>query len=211
MGFRSKLLDEVKSAEAFARAILDELPPEYAAIPNEVLTVRLREGLAHLEHVSSLKEKAVLVEKLKYDDTLLMAREMSSICSRLKVIFHEAKNDNVMVYNVAPPWEFAHDIFVLGRFQGIMEGRSIEAGPDFRRMLQSLLGAENVNERWKEDREDYESAEKEARSYYEEGGKDTHDKVARRLAKKYNLSPNTVRDKIKPIARKYGKVKGDPR
>jgi len=103
----------------------------------------------------------------------------------------------------------ANVMYHLGFCHSTLIKAQLIATDEAKALFQSLAGAKDIAKRWEEDKEDYKSAEVEAVEYYETGGTDTHEKVAKRLAKKYNVSNNTLRGNIKPIARKYGKVRGE--
>jgi hypothetical protein len=78
----------------------------------------------------------------------------------------------------------------------------------FKDIFHSMKCTEAVDSRWVYDREDYEQAKAEADSYWRGGGKDLHHIVAKRLAKKYNVSAASLRKLLIPIAKSYNKVFG---
>ncbi|MGO9016911.1 MAG: hypothetical protein ACLQVJ_01025 [Syntrophobacteraceae bacterium] len=196
MDYKKRLSDEFKSADTFAQVLLNKVPPEYANMSDENLKAWAAQYETDLEHAQTTKEEAALIGALLGLQSMLAAREMSSILGRIEK-------------SIKDRWTFAYANYRLGYLKGLIEGRTLTQHPDFERIFQSLSGSKNVGKRWEEDREDYELAQAEAAAYYEGGGEDTHDKVAKRLAKKYKVSPNTLRNNIKPLARRYGKVKGD--
>ena len=96
---------------------------------------------------------------------------------------------------------------------GLMKAWQTALSPECQRLIWSRAKSQDMKENLLchgEDRFDSRNMMVEVIQFYEAGNREMHHKLARKMADKYRLPYASTKQKIKPIARRFGCVFGDP-
>ncbi len=154
-----------------------------------------------IEDAESTKENAEVARILLILRLIAAVETWSLAMRQIEEIRGEATPDE--------PWRLACVAFEMGTVKEAIHSLNPILVPEALSVYQSMAAAKNAETQWKSNNQSLEKAVQDAAAYYENGGADLHNVLANRLAREYGISKNTLRGRIKPIARKYGKVKGD--
>jgi hypothetical protein len=191
MDWKARLQEKIDRCARRAVAILESVDGK----PPSDLKREIDEKAGMLEKAKNKKEAASITDDILELQKIAAARLMSDIIGELK----DSRDARML----------AGATYDLGYLMGFIERTLLICHPDLHKLIDSRLGSKYADQRWEGDRHWYRVAEEKAKEYYEGGGTLRHDELAKKYVDDYHLSPAALREIIKPIARRYGKVRGD--
>ncbi|MCE5333611.1 MAG: hypothetical protein LLG06_03385 [Desulfobacteraceae bacterium] len=195
MDYSTLLKSHMETCRAAAEAILRVASAEWEGKTRDDLLRSLDEKTQALAGANELKRKAQLFQDVVWLEAVTAAFLTKSTLKRIET--------------ATTADEMAAMFFSLGHNLAAMQRLTLLGSDEFQSIMQSITGTKHSQEQWAGNNQSLKEAVQEASAYYERGGIRLHNEVARDLAGKYAVSENSLREAIKPIARAFGKVRGE--
>lgn len=198
-GFRQRVIEFIELARVESDRYLSNYSPE------EIETFR---GMGLLdETLEKLKSSQTDRDKKRALESRIVAEGLRCAVMIREII---AGLDRIGGPEQMNPWNISEAMYRIGFAHATLHNLSLRLHPDYQSMIHGVKAAEIIGEtRYREDREYCSVAIETAEQYWKEGGQDLHHVMAKRLAKQYLLNENSLKKRLAPIARKYGRCFGE--
>jgi hypothetical protein len=113
-----------------------------------------------------------------------------------------------------PTFSGLHNIYLLGFMDGVL----VATDPDdpkskwyerLKQTFRSIRSAEDRNKEWEKHKAKVAAALQEAEERWAKGDPTMHNKMAEQLAPKYGLTKKALQTELRPLAREYGRIRGE--